>query len=217
MKVNLIQKLISATRFERYLIAAGNKGQRAIRLYKANLRIAKAFHPVLGLFEIILRNCLNEELKIHFKDADWAINKKHLLTTVMVQGIRDVERRLQKKGGVITNSKIIADQNFGFWTQQLEKQVFKILGGSPIHAFKNLPKNMNRADISRRLNDIRVFRNRINHNEPICFKADQIDFLEMEKIYGLIHEVLDWLDPEAKKLIFEIDTVRKEIEKAKRI
>ena len=99
----------------------------------------------------------------------------------------------------------------------MEKQVFKILGGSPIHAFKNLPKNMNRADISRRLNDIRVFRNRINHNEPICFKADQIDFLEMEKIYGLIHEVLDWLDPEAKKLIFEIDTVRKEIEKAKRI
>ena len=217
MKVKVIQKLISVARFERYLIAAEKDGQRAIRLYKANLRIAQAFHPILGLFEIILRNCLNEALKKHFKDPDWTINQKHLLTHVMVKGIIDVEKRLKAKGGLVTNSKVIADQNFSFWTQQLEKQAFKKLRGSPIHAFKNLPKTMNRSDISTRLNEIRVFRNRINHNEPICFKADRINFSEIEKIHGLIHEVLDWLDHDAKKMVCEVDTVKDEIAKAKRI
>ncbi len=217
MKVKLIQRLISVPRFERYLIVAGNSGQRAIRLYKANLRVAKAFHPVLGLFEIILRNCLNEVLTLHFNDSDWALNKKHFLTQKMNKEIGEVEKRLQGRNGLMTNSKIIADQNLSFWTHLLERQGFKKLGGSPIHAFKNRPKHINRANISSRLNEIRVFRNRINHNEPICFKADQINFLEAEKVYGLICEVLEWLDPEAKKLVFEIDAVKNEIEKAKRI
>jgi len=53
MKLSQIQKLISPARYDRYLIAVGNDPEKAFRLYKANLRVAKGFHPVLGIFEVI--------------------------------------------------------------------------------------------------------------------------------------------------------------------
>jgi hypothetical protein len=217
MKLTVIQKLISIARYDRYLIAVGKDSKKAIRLYKANLRVAKAFHPVLGIFEVILRNHLDEELKRHFKDADWAINKKHLLPYMMTKEILVAEKRLTDKGGLVTNSKIIADQTLGFWTGQFEKSNFKKLAGCPIQAFRYLPKNKNRTDISIRLNQIRIFRNRINHNEPICFNANTIDFSDAESVHQKIYEVLDWIDPDARKFLRDVDSVLKEIERAKRI
>lgn len=217
MNLTQIQKLISPARFDRYLNAVGKDTKKAVRLYKSNLQVAKAFYPVLGSFEVILRNCLDEELKRHFKDPDWAINKRHLLPTMMLKEIQAVEKRMIDMGGKVTNSKIIAGQTLGFWTTQLEKSSFKKLEGCPIQAFRFLPKNKNRTDISYRFNQIRKFRNRIYHNEPICFKEDKIDFSDAKSVHQWIYELLDWIDPDAQKFIKDMDSVLKEIERATRI
>jgi len=156
-------------------------------------------------------------LKRHFKDANWAINKRYSLPDMMTKEILFAEKRLIDKGGLVTNSKIIADQTLGFWTGQLEKSNFKKLAGCPIQAFGHLPKDKNRTDISNRLNQVRIFRNRINHNEPICFSEATVDLRYAEDVHQKIYELLDWIDPDAKKFLRDMDSVLKEIDRAKRI
>lgn len=76
MKLEDFQHYFSTARVNRYLLATENSPKRAIKLYKANLRITQSFHPLLGVFEVVLRNRINDILTVHFSDPDWIIIKK---------------------------------------------------------------------------------------------------------------------------------------------
>lgn len=76
MKLNNFKQYFSEARINRYLLATGNSTSKSIKLYKANLKISQAFHPLLGVFEVVLRNKLNEILTSYFNDPDWIINQK---------------------------------------------------------------------------------------------------------------------------------------------
>ena len=62
MNSQKFETLISSPRFNRYLIAASNKPERAQKLYITSLKVAQAMHPLLGLTEIVLRNKLDSSL-----------------------------------------------------------------------------------------------------------------------------------------------------------
>ena len=94
---------------------------------------------------------------------------------------------------------------------------YRLLLGRPIQVFHNLPSGHGRSDACDRLNKIRQFRNRINHNEPICFNGAAIDFTYVEEVYDAIIEILTWIDPELIKWVKDIDTVRTKIANAKTI
>jgi len=76
MKIILRNKYLSRPRFNRYLNAVGNDNKRAKKRYSANIRLAQAFHPIISQFEVILRNCINNNLVAYFADIDWIINQK---------------------------------------------------------------------------------------------------------------------------------------------
>ena len=66
----------SKPRINRYYYAAGSSRTIAIRMYKQNLLVAQAIHPVLGIFEVVLRNSIDAALCQHFQDDNWIINQK---------------------------------------------------------------------------------------------------------------------------------------------
>lgn len=76
MKIKDFRHYFSSARVNRYLLATGNSSNRTMKLYKANLRISQSFHPLLGVFEVVLRNRINDVLTVHFVDPDWIINQK---------------------------------------------------------------------------------------------------------------------------------------------
>lgn len=131
--------------------------------------------------------------------------------------IEKSERRFQRLRLQITSGKIIADQTFGFWTDLFEVHHYRLLSGRPIQVFSNLPPAHGRREVCDRLNKIRQFRNRINHNEPICFNANIIDFTYVEDIYQSINDILIWIDPELIKWIKNIDSILIKIQRAKNI
>ena len=47
-------------------------------MYKKNLNVSKAFHPVLSLFEVILRNKLNIELSKKSNETNWILKQLEL-------------------------------------------------------------------------------------------------------------------------------------------
>ena len=80
-----------------------------------------------------------------------------------------------------------------------------------------MPVGFTRIDVGIRLNKVRLLRNRINHNDPICFNKNTIDFSVAQEVYFAIYEVLDWIDPELKRFLKELDKVKMQITRARKI
>lgn len=225
MRFSDFSQYFSPSRVNRYLIASGNSKLKAIKLYKVNLKTSQAFHPLLGIFEVVFRNTLNEILVNHFADPNWIINQKsgfmsdpslrfiykrtgqQKINDFLKREIHKAEKRLLKSGIQITSGKIIAEQSLGFWTDLFEAHHYRLLLGKPIQIFKALPSGYGRKEVNDQLDKVRRFRNRINHNEPICFKGDKIDFTETMEVYSSIINLLNWINPQITKFAFDLDKV----------
>ena len=86
-----------------------------------------------------------------------------------------------------------------------------------IHCFPNKPANANRSTIGQKLERIREFRNRIYHNEPICFNGNDIDFTYVTVIKAELYELLDWIDNDLPTYVKSFDSVDNKIGSANRI
>lgn len=229
------KEYFSEARVNRYLLATNSSTNRAIELYKANLKVSQAFHPLLGIFEVILRNRINNILSLHFADPRWIINEKNgfmsapslrfihkrtgqqKINDFLKREITKTEKRLRKTGQKITSGRIIAEQTLGFWTDLFEIHHYRLLKGKPIQIFRSLPPKHGRKEVNDKLNKIRRFRNRIYHNEPICFFQNNIDFSEALEVYESLTNLLAWINPDITNFISDIDNVKESIIKAQSI
>ena len=216
MKIQLRNKYLSRPRINRYLLATGNDNLRAKRLYNANVRLAQAFHPILTQFEVILRNSLNQQLSHHFGDTDWIINQRLGFMSnsslrnsnyFLKRSVQKTENKLRNRGIPITSGKIVSDQNFGFWVALYLAHHYRLIGGEPIQIFANKPASEDRAKIYAKLDDIRAFRNRTNHCEPLCFVGATIDCSKALGIRTKLYNLIRWIEPELIPFFEEIDNV----------
>jgi hypothetical protein len=216
MKIALRDKYLSRQRFNRYLLAAGNHNTRAKKLYAANIRLAQAFHPILSQFEVVLKNSLNTVLTTHFADHDWIINQKtgfmrhpSLATSnyFLKTCVQKTEHKLQRRATPITAGKIISDQTFGFWLAFFVPHHYTLVHGQPIYAFPHKPAAENRATIHHKLEDIKSFRNRMNHCEPLCFNGNNIDCTYALNVRAALYDLINWMEPDLVPYFQSIDTV----------
>lgn len=216
MKYQLRNKYLSEPRINRYLNATHQNKVRSKRLYHANIRLAQAFHPILTQFEVILRNSLNEQLSVYFSDKDWIINQKSEFMSdpslsqsryFLKKSVQKSERNLTTKGIPTTCGKIISDQNFGFWLALFLPHHYMLIGGEPIKIFKHKPPIEDRASLYSKLNDLRKFRNRTNHCEPICFQGNAISCSKALSIRNNIYYLIRWIEPELETFLRNIDNI----------
>lgn len=221
MKKDLRYKYLSRPRYNRYLIATANNTIRAKKLYNANIRLAQAFHPLLSQFEVILRNALSLKMAVHFADADWIINQKSGFMSdrslshshyFLKSSIRKTEVSLARRSIPITSGKIISDQNFGFWLAFFLPHHYTLVGGQPIYIFPNKPAIEDRASLYAKLDDIRNFRNRVNHCEPICFHGHAIDCTEAIEIRTKLYNLIQWIDPQLVTFLQSMDNTQSKID-----
>lgn len=133
------------------------------------------------------------------------------------KSIQKAERAIIRKGSVVTSGKVIAEQSLGFWTSLFDTHHYRLIGGSPIHAFPQKPALANRNVINQKLNRIREFRNRIYHNEPICFNGHNIDFTEANDIKDEIYELLNWIDQDPTDYVEYFNSIQSKIDSAANI
>ncbi|MGB0879060.1 MAG: hypothetical protein ACPGTO_00670 [Polaribacter sp.] len=221
MRNELRNKYLSRPRHNRYLNATGNNKVRAKRLYNANIRLAQAIHPILTQFEVVLRNSLNSHLSSYFVDTDWIINQKNVFMRnnslahshyFLRNSVLKSERKLRRRGIPVTNGKIISDQTFGFWIALFLGHHYSLIGGQPIHIFAHKPATEDRASLYSKLDDIRNFRNRVNHCEPLCFNGNNIDCTEILNIRTKLYNLIDWIEPELVPFFESIDNVMNKVD-----
>lgn len=220
MRNELRNKYLSRPRNNRYLTASGNDKNRAKRLYNANIRLAQAMHPILTQFEVVLRNSLNLQLSSHFVDTDWIIHQKNgfMRNTSLSSSnyflrssVLKSERKLTRRGIPITSGKIISDQTFGFWIALFLRHHYSLIGGQPIQIFVNKPAVEDRASLYSKLDDIRNFRNRVNHCEPLCFNGNNIDCSQTLDIRAKLYDLINWIEPELVQFFESIDNVQNKV------
>lgn len=226
MRRDLLNKYISKPRYDRFLLATANNRKRAERLYSANIRLAQSFHPIIGQFEVILRNSLNDVLTRYFHDRDWIITQKVGFMNSPSLGqsryylkrcVQNSENKLNKFGIPLSSGKIISDQTLGFWTSFYVSAHYGLVGGQPIHVFVNKPATENRGSIHAKLDEIQKFRNRVNHCEPICFTNSNIDCTYALRIRDNLFDLITWIEPELVPLFRKLDNTQGKISQVLRI
>lgn len=229
----VIRKYISAARLNKYEVVCKGNNERVLKLYQTNLRLSQAFYPLLSLFEVILRNAINEELTAYFTDGDWLKNQRTgfmidpSLTYTNPKGkvvpnkflVNSVNKSLREIDPITDVGKIISDLKLGFWVALFDNYHYKVLKGRPISIFKKLPPRTNRHSIYQRLDQIRNFRNRVYHNEPIIFEKDAkgnhyFSLKPATVILKNIEEFFQWLDLDYTKWTKRINNIPFEIKRA---
>ncbi|HUH73958.1 MAG TPA: hypothetical protein VLZ75_06070 [Chitinophagales bacterium] len=201
---------ISTPRFHVYLAKTNNDFDKAYELYKVNIELSVAFYPLLSVLEISLRNAINENLKLHFKDDCWF---KNHLPVDFLPFVSDAIKKLTVQNKSITADRIIAELNFGFWNKLFNRHYTALLWKPLRLIFRNTPKHLRQRDtIADALYRIRSLRNRIYQYEPVVGNLN-----DLESKYNEMLTFLTWLDNDLPKLISDIDRFNDNLKKAKAI
>lgn len=176
---------------ERYFTLYPYDEQRAILHYRCNLQLSEAMYTSLSVFEVTLRNALCRELIQMTGRDDWyAVFPNTPGLSNLNRYITQASKQISGRHEQVTPSKIIAELTLGFWVSLLNSEYERILWKDLRRAFPFMPKERKqRKYVSAPLNRFRAFRNRVFHNESICWKINRV-----REIHSEMLEVMGWIN-----------------------
>nr|WP_288837453.1 hypothetical protein [uncultured Flavobacterium sp.] len=198
MNISDLERLLSAKRLETYYNLFQGDKERAIQYYWLNTQISESLYPLLCNLEVALRNSIHNSFSIHFKSEEWfsQFSQPELFDQVNV-----AKRKILTGKHNMTADKVVAELTFGFWTALFNKQYAKYFWKPLMYAFPHLETADKRRDkIAYKLNQVRKFRNRIFHYEPICN-----DLTALSINHGYILDILNWINADIVKETKKID------------
>jgi hypothetical protein len=113
------KQLFSEARMQKYLRACGGDEDQAMQLYSYNARLSQAFFGVVSLFEVILRNAINEHY-LKTLGENWIINQT--ISGGLLEHEADevaFTKNAYDKENVYSHDKMVGSFTFGFWTYLL--------------------------------------------------------------------------------------------------
>jgi len=191
--IELKNKFISKNRMKQY---------SDINEYFENLKLCKEYYIPLSLVEIALRNSLNNHFKKEISQ-DWLLDKNFIQP--QHQSKIDISIKLLKlEKKKVEQDNILAELSFGFFVTFFKaayKNYFRYNDLKQI--FPNLPskkdKSVNRHFVFTKLNNIRLFRNKVFHHDKIISKK------EYQNMMDEIYEVLSYFDDEIVEITKELN------------
>jgi hypothetical protein len=202
MNKQYLEKIFSTERIQKYIDAHPQNETKAIIHYQCNIEISEAFYPCLSTCEVALRNSINRELSKKFDTPDWY---SHFPTTAgltkLMRDITKAQNQITGRNEIVAPSKVIAELTLGFWVTLFNIEFERILWKDLRMAFPFMPKSLRqRKNVSAPLNNIRKFRNRVFHNEPICW-----NFANLQIIHKEILTIMQWINSDIPNWIKPFD------------
>ena len=204
----LIRKALSAERFESYRKQPGDSDETIFLRYQWNASVCEGFYSPLRLLEVVLRNSFDRSL------SERAGIGPNWLTTVpqwlQENGRADVGKAhdfLTQRRMAITQPRMVQEMSFGFWTSLLNSRYETLFHGIGAKVFPGMPKPIRtRAIASVRFEEIRTLRNRIFHFRRIWNRPN------LSKDYNEILESIEWVNPDARRLLLPPDSAARFLE-----
>ena len=119
----------------------------------------------------------------------------------LVPEIDKAKTLIRNRGEQVTTDKIISEMTFGFWVMLLNSQYERVLWKPLRKAFPNMPKqDRKRKNVSVPCNSFRHLRNRIFHQEAICW-----DLYYVTCLHDNLITVLGWMNADMPDWLAAID------------
>jgi len=230
--------LLSPKRLQVYQKVAHHKKLDAIVLYQLNLELASLFFPLISWVEISIRNIISAHISQKSPiNSTWI----DLLNTLIIEEIsndrygdnakedlrkirdqiknlkRSTDKNVTKNGYRPSQDRYVSNSNFYFWAMLFSPPATKMLAKHKIYLNRIFSKREKIKKISQVLNQLRLFRNRIAHNEPIIFEKGILSLNQVNKSFDNIAWVSDLIGldlfskfpPEHKtRILFIIDLLK---------
>jgi len=213
MNYNKLEEIVSKPRLKRYKQACSGNEQQAIKLYNLNVALSQFYYPYLSMFEVAFRNAIDVEMRTYFNNNSWLITENRpegFASILAINGDsymkQTVNKIFTKYDNRATHIHVMSEVSFGFWTRFFKRNYFRLLSGRPIHIFKNATIRIQRTDISNTLRKIQQYRNRIYHNEPICFANRQVEVTGIQTLYVDLNQIMNWLNADIIQFIHNVET-----------
>lgn len=209
MKYSAYEKAFSSARLNRYLVACDGNTTKALSLYRHNIKLCQKFYGILNIFEIVLRNAINNHYQNFFHDLEWI--EHQMQSGCMIENAPQKHEVLRiitmlRQKGRYTNDRVVSSVSFGFWTHLFTRQPFRLGGQNLLHIFPNRTAGLGQRAVFNELQEIKTFRNRIAHHEAICFDDNgKIDMTRTQHKYTLILKYIRFLGYSSNHLFYGID------------
>jgi hypothetical protein len=210
MEIDELERLFSKSRLDTYYRIFPSDQGKAIAYYQLNTQISESLYPLLSNFEIVLRNSIHHSFSIHFKSENWYEQIKY---PELIDQIKVAKSKIALSKKEFTIDKLVSELTLGFWTALFNKKYAKDFWKPLMYAFPMITKEQkHRNTLAFKLNNIRKFRNRIFHFEPIC---NDLNLLEIN--HKNILETLQWINTNIVQWTKTIDRFDGLLVKAKKI
>lgn len=200
----------SAERLSAFAYCKSDNISDIVANYSNNIKISQAIYPELCTIEVILRNSIDNVLKQYISET-WIEDEKEKNIwldesefTVLKKTYKSTEEECHILSKDFTHGKVVANLNFGFWTNLCVKKYSSKIWNKPqcfYGVFVNYPYKHSINGIAKKLYTIRRFRNRVFHYEKI-FKYPQNTL----KIYNDILEMLSYLQTDKLEILNNTST-----------
>lgn len=215
MKYSEYEIAFSRARLNKYLKACDGNTTAALTLYHHNIKLCQKCYGILNIFEIVLRNAINEHYKAFFTDGDWIRNQlapggmleTHPQRNAVLKIITDLDNKEK-----YTNNRIVSSVTLGFWTYLFTKEPYRNGGKTLLRIFPLKTKGLGQREIYNELQAVKAFRNRIAHHEAICFDANGTkSTAEARTNYAIVLKYIRFLGYQETHLYYGLDVLPNKI------
>ncbi|MES5097423.1 hypothetical protein ABUK73_04255 [Agrobacterium sp. BA1120] len=187
-----IENTLSRVRLSRYMPAAKNDPQFALRLYVWNVRLCECLYLPIQFTEVATRNAILKPVQKRFS-AQWYQNPKfeNILPPRLRDELREAVRKETRKHGVtLSGDHVVSALSLGFWVALMGKAYDKHLWHNGIKgSFPYAQKAIGRSQIHSMLEDMRKLRNDVMHHAALFDKTPQAKLADVMGLLALIsHE-----------------------------
>lgn len=220
MKYCDFELFFSQKRLNRYLFACHGDKQKAMTLYRYNLRLSQEMFTIICCFEVSLRNAIDAKLTSYL-GAEWlkdAIQPGGIFTSpILHETSSKIEKEYHKlcAKGRYSHSNLLSAMDFGTWKYIFSQLQYNLTGQCLLSVFpfkqRSTPTcQINRQYMFNELGKINSLRNRIAHHEPICFLTEQnviyTDYIRNE--YHKIQTLFRWMGINFHSMLYGLDHVQ---------
>ena len=191
----MIIETLSESRLHRYGLKSLPEKEVLAR-YRWNLALSEAFYPALSLMEVALRNNIDRALSgltddyldenwLGWVSTPWMISKG--LPNPEQDALIKTKQKLARTAPHYTRGKLVAELNFGFWAGLFKSYYHPKLWinrHKPLHKVFPGDTSLKALTVYKRLDTIRLLRNRIAHHEAIFERKNLV--VEHRSIMTLI-------------------------------
>jgi hypothetical protein len=197
-----LPSLLSTPRFQTYLDACEGRQDVALRLYAWNVEVTSAFWGPISILEVVVRNAMHDALRAGRQDDWWNCPSLQLMARER-KNLLHAQQTLDRRGHPSpTAGQVVAATTFGLWVGLTAPGLprhphlsYETAIWQPrlVRAFPHAG-TVRRKQLHRALDDVRNFRNRLAHHEPV-FAAP------LERIRDQITGLAGFVDPAAAEFI----------------